>query len=175
MDRKEELRLASLKRMEAARKRQAAEYHRRWYEKHKEEHLAKVKNGRRKTGNATLPISENIIGSAAKRRRGGMRKWTAEELAEMAAADREIEETFRLSQEDIDLSRRMDREAKDDRKDNRERKVAAQQKAYREANREKVAAQQRAWYEANREKYNAYQRGYKRRKRKEGKCAEVDE
>ena len=43
MDRKEELRLASLERMEAARKRQAAEYHRRWYEKHKEEHLAKVK------------------------------------------------------------------------------------------------------------------------------------
>ena len=175
MDRKEGLRLASLKRMEAARKRQAAEYHRRWYEKHKEEHLAKVKNGRRKTGNATLPISENIIGSAAKRRRGGMRKWTAEELAEMAAADREIEETFRLSQEDIDLSRRMDREAKDDRKDNRERKLAAQKKAYREANREKVMEYQRAYREANREKYNAYQRGYKRRKRKEGKCAEVDE
>ena len=40
---------------------------------------------------------------------------------------------------------------------NRE-KVAAQQRAYREANREKVAAQQRAYREANREKVAAYDR-----------------
>ena len=42
-----------------------------------------------------------------------MRKWTAEELAEMAAADAEIEREFRLCQEDVDLSRRIDRDAKD--------------------------------------------------------------
>ena len=104
-----------------------------------------------------------------------MRKWTAEELAEMAAADAEIEREFRLCQEDVDLSRRIDRDAKDDRRNNKERKVAAQQKAWYEANREKVAAQQKAYREANREKYNAYQREYQRRKRKERKCAEVDE
>ena len=39
-------------------------------------------------------------------------------------------------------------------------KVAAQQKAYREANREKVAAYQEAYYEANREKLTAYHRAY---------------
>ena len=104
-----------------------------------------------------------------------MRKWTAEELAEMAAADAEIEREFRLCQEDVDLSRRIDRDAKDDRRNNKERKVAAQKKAWYEANREKVAAQQKAYREANREKYNAYQREYQRRKRKERKCAEVDE
>ena len=38
------------------------------------------------------------------------------------------------------------------------RKVAAQQRAYREANRAKVAAQKRAYYEANREKVAAQQR-----------------
>jgi len=37
-------------------------------------------------------------------------------------------------------------------------KVAAQQRAYREANREKLAAQQRAYREANREKLAAQQR-----------------
>ena len=38
-----------------------------------------------------------------------------------------------------------------------QRKVAAQRKAYREANKEKVAAQQKAWYEANKEKVAAQQ------------------
>ena len=41
-----------------------------------------------------------------------------------------------------------------------ESKVAAQKRAYREANREKVAAQQRAYYEANREKLAAQKRAY---------------
>ena len=39
-----------------------------------------------------------------------------------------------------------------------QKKVAARQKAYREANREKVAAQQKAYYEANREKVAARQK-----------------
>ena len=42
---------------------------------------------------------------------------------------------------------------------NRE-KLAAQQRAYREANREKIAAQKRAYYEANREKIAAQKRAY---------------
>ena len=45
-------------------------------------------------------------------------------------------------------------------------KVAAQQKAYREANREKVAAQRKAYREANREKYNTYMREYMRKRSK---------
>ena len=40
-------------------------------------------------------------------------------------------------------------------KTEKQRKVAAAQKAYREANREKVAAAQKAYYEANREKVAA--------------------
>ena len=41
-----------------------------------------------------------------------------------------------------------------------ESKVAAQQRACYEANREKILAQQRAYYEANREKVAAQQRAY---------------
>ena len=38
--------------------------------------------------------------------------FTPEELAEIAAADAEIEAEFRLTQEDLDRSRELDREAK---------------------------------------------------------------
>ena len=41
----------------------------------------------------------------------------------------------------------------------KQEKLAAQQRAYREANREKLAAQKRAYYEANREKVAAQQQG----------------
>ena len=41
-----------------------------------------------------------------------------------------------------------------------QRKIAAQQKAYREANKDKVAARQRAYYEANKDKVAAQQRAY---------------
>ena len=73
-----------------------------------------------------------------------MAKWSPEDLAEMAAADAEIEATFRLTNEEISDSKALDREALISRKDYKQRKVAAQQKAYREANREKVAAQKKA-------------------------------
>ena len=101
---------------------------------------------------------------------------TPEERAAMAAADAEIEADFCLTQEEIEQSRARDRRAafealpfekkkraaqqKAYREANRE-KVAAQQKAYREANREKVAAQQKAYYEANREKVAAQKKAYR--------------
>ena len=91
--------------------------------------------------------------------------FTPEELAEMAAADAEIEATFRLEQADLDRSKDMDREAHFESLPPEKRKLAAKRKAYREANREKVAAQQKAYYEANREKHNAYMREYMRKKR----------
>ena len=78
--------------------------------------------------------------------------FTPEELAEMAAADSEIEATFRLEQADLDRCKAMDREIHFERLSQEKRKVAAQQKAYYEANREKVAAQKKAYREANREK-----------------------
>ena len=103
--------------------------------------------------------------------------FTPEELAEMAAADAEIEASFRLEQADLDRSRDLDRVAHFDGLPFDKRKVAAQRKAYREANREKVAAQKKAYYEANREKYNAYMRKYmreyQRRRRHEPEKGEV--
>lgn len=43
----------------------------------------------------------------------------------------------------------------------KQRKLAAQQRAYYEANKEKVAARQRAYREANKEKVSAYNRAYR--------------
>ena len=93
--------------------------------------------------------------------------FTPEELAEMEAADAEIEAEFRLTQEDLDRSRELDREAKFRALPMGKQKVAAQQKAYREANREKVAAQQKAYYEANREKVAAQQKAYREANREQ--------
>ena len=72
------------------------------------------------------------------------------ELKAMRLADEEIEKQFSLSREDMELSRRMDRQAKIDRLDNKGRKIAAQKAAY---------------YQANKDKWNAYQRDYRRRKK----------
>ena len=85
--------------------------------------------------------------------------FTPEELAEMAAADAEIEATFRLEQADLDRCKAMDREAHFESLPPEKRKVAARQKAYREA---------------NREKYNAYMREYMRKKRAAAKRARLD-
>ena len=87
--------------------------------------------------------------------------FTPEELAEMAAADAEIDTEFRLTQEDLERSSRLDRLAKLESLSPEKRKVAAQKKAYRDANREKVAAYQQAYYEANREKVAERQKAYR--------------
>ena len=106
--------------------------------------------------------------------------FTPEELEELRRADQEIEENFQITQEEINQSRKRDRESDLESLDHHQRKIAAyqaayreanrekiaaQKAAYREANREKIAAQKAAYYEANREKYNAYMRAYYRRKK----------
>ena len=63
-----------------------------------------------------------------------------------------------LTHDEYKESGRIDSESRYEQKTNAQKKVAAQQKAYREANREKVAAQHKAWYEANREKVAAQQK-----------------
>ena len=80
--------------------------------------------------------------------------FTPEELAEMAAADAEIEKEFRLTQEDLNRSRELDREATFQSLPPEKQKVAAQKKAYYEANREKV-----------RERVRNYMREYRAKKR----------
>ena len=93
-------------------------------------------------------------------REGEKMPFTPQELAEMAAADAEIEASFCLTNDDLLRARELDRLAHIDGMSPEKRKVAAQQRAYYEANREKVAAQQRAYREANREKVAAQQRAY---------------
>ena len=92
------------------------------------------------------------------------RLFTDEELEAMRLADEEIEKEFLMTPEEWAESKARDRQARIDRLDNKGRKIAAQQAAYYEANREKIAAQRAAYYEANREKIAA-QREYRRRKR----------
>lgn len=82
--------------------------------------------------------------------------FTEQELEELRRADEELDENYTLSMEDMALSRKLDREAKFDRLDNKGKKIAAQQAAYREA---------------NREKHNAYMREYMRKRREAKKAA----
>ena len=86
-----------------------------------------------------------------------MTRFTAAELEEMRLADGEIDWVFRLTQDELDASRRRDWEAHFDALPLEKQRVAAYQKAYYEANREKVAASQKSYYEANREKVAAAQ------------------
>ena len=90
-----------------------------------------------------------------------MKGFTADELAAMRLADEEIERDFRWTNEELEASRERDRVSIFDRKDVAAQKLAAQKKAYREANREKVAEYQKAYYEANREKVAEYQKAYR--------------
>lgn len=103
-----------------------------------------------------------------------MLRFTEAELAEMAAADAEIDRAP-LTQEEYRRSADLDRDARLQRLDNRQRSIAARQKAYYEANREEIAARQKAYREANREKYNNYMREYMRRRRLEKKYAQTHE
>ena len=100
--------------------------------------------------------------------------FTEEELEELRRADAELNAEYRLTQEEMAFSRKMDREAKLDRLDNRDRRKAARSAAYREANKEKIAAQKAAYYEANKQKLLDYQRRYRQKKREAKKKAASD-
>ena len=100
-----------------------------------------------------------------------MALFTPEELEELRRADELLDEEFCQTQEEINLSRKRDREAKLDQLDNKSKKIAENQRAYKEANREKIAENQRAYYEANREKHKEYMRNYMRQKRSAAKLA----
>ena len=103
--------------------------------------------------------------------------FTPQELAEMAAADAEIEASFHLEQADLERSREFDRAAHLESLSPEKRKLAEYQRAYREANKDKVAERRRAYREANREKYNAYMREFYRKRRQKSAaagCADPD-
>ena len=65
--------------------------------------------------------------------------WTAEELAEMAKADAEIEAHFVLSNEEFSISRELDREATLEAMSQEQRKRYESKRRYYAANKEKVA------------------------------------
>lgn len=94
-----------------------------------------------------------------------MRLFTAEELEELRRVDEEIDADFCQTQEEIKESRRRDKTAALDKKDNRGRKIAERNAAYYEANKDKIAERNAAWMRKNREKWNAYQREYRRKKK----------
>ena len=60
--------------------------------------------------------------------------FTPEELEEKEKADQEIEESFVLTNEEIAMAREYDKRAKYEAMTGDKQKIAAQQKAYREAN-----------------------------------------
>ena len=74
--------------------------------------------------------------------------FTPEELAEMAAADAEIEAEFCMTQEEIDDSRERDYVFRVDSMDNKQ----LGQRRYYEANKDKIAEGKRRYYEANKDK-----------------------
>lgn len=81
--------------------------------------------------------------------------FTPEELAEMVAADAEIEKEFRLTQEDLDRSRELDLEAKFQALPAEKQKLAKYQKAYYEANREQLRKRARNYMREYRAKKRA--------------------
>jgi hypothetical protein len=87
--------------------------------------------------------------------------FTPEELEELRKADELLDKEFTQTQEEIVESRKRDKQARLDQLDNKSRKIAENQRAYYEANREKIAENQRAYYEANREKIAENHRAYR--------------
>lgn len=91
--------------------------------------------------------------------------FTSQELAEMAAADAEIDRSFRITSEERRRSRALDAEGRCDALIGTDRyRSAAARKKYCEANREKIADYQKEYREANREKIAAARRRRKSEK-----------
>ena len=73
--------------------------------------------------------------------------FTPEELEELARIDAELE-AAPVPADELADSRRRDRAAKLDSMDKRTRRIAEQQRQYREAHREEIAERMRQYYEA---------------------------
>lgn len=73
----------------------------------------------------------------------------------MAAADEEIEASFTMTQSEIDFSRQIDKAIRFESLTGDKQKVAAQQKAYYEANKKRIREWKKEWYQANKERINA--------------------
>ena len=78
---------------------------------------------------------------------------TWDEWQELDAIDKDIINPKTAKQKKVAAWQKAYREANKD-------KIAAWQKAYREANKDKIAAWQKAYYEANKDKIAAWQKAY---------------
>ena len=81
--------------------------------------------------------------------------FTPEEIEELRLIDEQIDAEFeagQISLQERNEAERRDKEALQDRLDNRRKKEAIRRKAYRKANRERDAAYRKSYYVANREK-----------------------
>ena len=84
-----------------------------------------------------------------------MALFTPEELEELRRADAELDDSFVQTQEEINASRERDRSVKNSRRDNKGKRIAESQRAYREANRDKYNAYMRNYFAARRAKQKA--------------------
>ena len=95
--------------------------------------------------------------------------FTADELRAVREADAEIErifeaEYFKSRKDHVEIDKMLDSEIVKDRKS---RNIAAQQKAYREANKDKLAAYQKAYREANKDRIAARRKARYQAKKKD--------
>lgn len=105
--------------------------------------------------------------------------FTPEELAAMRAADEEIDRTFEMTEDDLQLSRAIDQQARQERskraapkprtEEQRARARAYQKKRYWEKH-EEVLAYRRRYYAERREDRAAETAAYRRRKLAEAKA-----
>lgn len=93
--------------------------------------------------------------------------FTSEDIALMEEADKQIEENFCLSTEDIKRSECIDKLAKFDALAPDKKARAIAQQKYRESHREILAKKQKAYYAKNREKIAAKMRVYREKNREE--------
>lgn len=90
--------------------------------------------------------------------------FTPDELAEMAAADAEIEATFEITSDDFKLSSQLDRLATREKHPEKKRTCKntekEQKKTYYLKNREKILESRKEYRKENKEKIAAYKRAY---------------
>lgn len=89
-----------------------------------------------------------------------MALFTPEELAELAAADAEIDDNFQLTTEEIARSRAMDKAAAAEAMSAQKALNVRRCKDYYDAHRSERLAYAHAYYQANRDKVSRYKREY---------------
>lgn len=91
--------------------------------------------------------------------------FTHQELAAIAAADAEIERTFRMEPSDLARSAAMDREVRVEALPPDKRREAEQRRTYYRTHQQQAIARSKAYYQSNKDRVAAYMRAYYQRNR----------